>query len=199
MSDLIEEFVKYIEQDDDVNGGAILEFGTGSGRSTARIASATQRAIHTFDGFAGLPKTEKGVPTGTGWEEGALFFDEQVTRELLKPFKHVSVYKCMTCDLKEPIEYGIREISGVNIDVDLYEGSIDALRFADKCVWDVLIVRFDDWGYYEGIQVKEEVEAHEQAAFWDFLKETGYSIATSEEINARSGNRQAVYKIMRNG
>ena len=141
MSDLIQEFTLYLESDEDINKGAVLEFGTGSGRSTQRIASGTQKTIYTFDGFAGLPKTEKGVPTGTGWDEGALFFDEAETRKLLEPYKHVNVYKCMTFDLKEPIEYGITKISGVNIDVDLYEGTIDALRFANKCEWTALIER----------------------------------------------------------
>lgn len=197
MSDLIPEFVAYTNENDESNQKAILEFGTG--RSTARIAESTKRPIITFDGFAGLSKTEKGVPVGTGWEEGALFFDESQTRELLKPFNHVKVYKCMTWDLKEPADYGIEEISGVNIDVDLYEGTIDALRWAAKCKWSTLIVRFDDWGHYEGIQVKEQVEAHEQAAFKCFINETGYSVMTSDEINARSQNRQAIFRIERNG
>ena len=139
MSDLIPEFVAYTNENDESNQKAILEFGTGSGRSTARMAEGTKRPIITFDGFAGLPKTEKGVPVGTGWEEGALFFDENQTRELLKPFDHVKVYKCMTWDLKEPADYGIEEISGVNIDVDLYEGTIDAFRWAAKCKWNTLI------------------------------------------------------------
>lgn len=198
MSDLIEEFVEFINNDASLNNGCILEFGTGSGRSTGRIAQGTNRTIHTYDGFSGLPKTEKGVPVGTGWEEGALFFDEQTTRDYLSKYTNVNVYKCMTWDLKDPAEYGIDEISGVNIDVDLYEGTIDALRWASKCKWNTLIIRFDDWGHYEGIQIKEQVDAHEKAAFYEWLQETGYDAETSEDLNNRSENRQAIFKVIRN-
>ena len=198
MADLIEEFVEFINNDASLNEGCILEFGTGSGRSTGRIASGTSRTIHTYDGFSGLPKTEKGVPEGTGWEEGALFFDEQVTRNYLAGHPHVNVHKCLTFDLKEPIEYGITKISAVNMDLDLYEGTVDALQFADKCEWDQLLIRFDDWGHYEGIQIKEQVDAHEKAAFYEWLAETGYDAETNDEINRRTGNRQSIFKVIRN-
>jgi hypothetical protein len=197
MSILLDHFVHQVETDKTLNDGIVLEFGTGSGRSTAFLATYIKGPIITFDGFAGLPKTEKGVPIGTGWEEGALFFEEQETRKLLEPFPHVTVHKCMTFDLKDPIEYGIQKIRGVNLDLDLYEGTLDALRFISKCEWDSLILRFDDWGYYEGIQIKEQVEAHEQAAFRDFLEETGYQAFTNPDINQLSGNRQSIYKITR--
>lgn len=199
MADLIEEFVEFIKADTSLNDGCILEFGTGSGRSTYRIASQIDRTIHTYDGFSGLPKTEKVVPRGTGWEEGALFFDEQVTRKLLEPHTHVTVHKCMTFDLKEPVDYGITKICGANMDLDLYEGTVDALQFIDKCEWETLIIRFDDWGHHnDGIQIKEEVDAHEKAAFYEWLNETGYTAETSYEINNKSENRQAVFRITRN-
>jgi len=198
MADLIEEFVEFINNDASLNDGCILEFGTGGGHSTERIAAGTTRTIHTYDGFSGLPKTEKGVPEGTGWVEGALFFDEQKTRDYLAKYSHVNVYKCLTFDLKEPIEYGITKISAVNIDVDLYEGTIDALRFADKCEWDSLLIRFDDWGHYEGSQIKEQVDAHEKAAFYEWMAETGYDAETSDDLNARSENHQAIFKVTRN-
>ena len=198
MADLIEEFVEFINTDTSLNDGCILEFGTGGGHSTERIALLTPRTIHTYDGFSGLPKTEKGVPNGTGWEEGALFFDEQVTRTYLEPYPNVNVYKCMTFDLKEPVEYGITKICAVNVDVDLYEGTVDALKFADKCEWETLIVRFDDWGYYPEFQIKEQVDAHEKAAFYEWLTETGHTAETSDEINDRSENHQAIFKITRN-
>jgi hypothetical protein len=198
MADLIEEFVEFINTDTSLNDGCILEFGTGGGHSTARIATGVTKTIHTYDGFSGLPKTEKGVPEGTGWFEGALFFDEHKTREYLSSYPHVNVHKCLTFDLKKPHEYGITKISAVNIDVDLYEGTIDALRFADKCEWESLMIRFDDWGHYEGIQIKEQVDAHEKAAFYEWLQETGYDAETSDEINARSEHHQAIFKVTRN-
>jgi hypothetical protein len=198
MADLIEEFVDYINSDESLNNGCVLEFGTGGGHSTARIASRTPRIIHTYDGFSGLPKTNKGIPVGTGWYEGALFFDEQQARNYLAEYKHVQIHKCLTFDLKEPHEYGISKICAVNIDVDLYEGTVDALRFADKCEWDTIYIRFDDWGYYKEFQIKEQVDAHEKAAFYEWLDETGYEAGTNDELNARSEEHQVIFKVTRN-
>jgi hypothetical protein len=198
MTDLLEKFVEIINNDGSLNDGCILEFGTGGGHSTERIRKNTERVIHTFDGFAGLPKTEKGVPKGTFWDEGSLFFDESVTRKYLEKYPNIFIHKCMTYDLKKPSEYGVKKICAVNIDVDLYEGTIDGLRFADKCEWDNLILRFDDWGYYEGLQIKEEVDMHEKAAFHDWISETGYRYETDENINNLSLHRQTIFKIFRN-
>ena len=195
---LLQNFIQIINSDNNLNGD-ILEFGTGGGVSTQRMASGFKSGkIYTFDGFVGLPKTEKGVPKGTGWFEGELKFDETETRNRLRPYNNVVVTKCMTWDLKEPQEYEIQKISGVNVDVDLYEGTIDALNFMDKCEWNEILIRFDDWGYYEGTeQVKEEVDAHEKAAFYDFIKEKGYRYDFYEKLNNSAENRQALVKIYR--
>jgi hypothetical protein len=177
----------------------MLEFGTGHGHSTSQLANGFAKGkIFTFDGFRGLPKTNKVIPKGTGWWEGNLMSNEQVTRENLKHFSNVIITNCMTWELKTPSEYGIGAISSVNIDVDLYEGTLDALRFADKCEWKELVLRFDDWGYYRNSdQIKEEVSEHEEAAFYDFIRETNYNYSFYDSINRLVDNRQIVVKITR--
>lgn len=195
---LINEFVAQINIDPSFDGD-VLEFGTGSGRSTSRIASMFKNGkIHTFDGFVGLPKTNKVIPMGTDWYEGNLKFDEKETRDRLKPFKNVTVHKCMTFDLKEPNHYNINKISGVNIDVDLYEGTLDSLNFMDKCDWKCVLVRFDDWGFYRGTtQIESEVAEHEKAAFYDFINEKKYDFIFYEKLNNFVDNRQVLVKISR--
>lgn len=198
MSDLIDVFAQKINADSGVTGD-LLEFGTGHGHSTSRIADVFNKGkIYTFDGFNGLPKTNKVIPRGTGWDEGALQSNEQVTRQTLAPYANVIVEKCMTWDLKEPIEYGITKISGVNVDVDLYEGTKDALNFMDKCEWKEVIIRFDDWGYYrDTLQIKEEVEEHEKAAFFEFVNEKGYAHSFYDSDNATTDHRQVIVKVYR--
>ena len=194
---LIFEFTQIIKNQN--LKGDILEFGTGGGVSTQRIAGQYSGGkIHTFDGFVGLPKTNKVIPKGTGWYEGELMFSESETRDRLKYHSNVIVTKCMTWELKEPSEYNINKIAAVNMDLDLYEGTVDALNFMDKCVWDEILVRFDDWGYYEGTdQIKEEVDEHERAAFFEYVKDKGYKYDFYDELNKTTNNAQILVKIYR--
>lgn len=195
---LINEFVNILNTDESLHGD-VLEFGTGHGHSTEQIVQKlNNKKIYTFDGFCGLPKTNKVIPTGTGWNEGALMSNFEVTKNFLSTYKNITVTKCMTWELKSPEEYGIKDVSGLNIDVDLYEGTIDALRFVNKCNWTNLLIRFDDWGFYRNTsQIKEEVDEHERAAFFDFIKETNYEYKFYEEINKTVDDRQVIVKIWR--
>jgi hypothetical protein len=178
--------------------GDIIEFGTGSGNSTMAINALLlgSRKIITFDGFKGLPKTNKVIPQNTGWHEGNIFCDEHSIREKLKEYKNITVIATMTSDLKDPGNYGISKIAGVNMDLDLYEGTIDALRFIDKCDWENLIIRFDDWGAYS-FQIPEEVDQHEKAAFYEFVNERKYNYFFYKDYTELSNNLQALIKISR--
>jgi hypothetical protein len=199
MSTLINEFLNEINNNKNKFIGDLLEFGTGSGSSTKSIAENLKDVkIFTFDGFVGLPKTNKVVPRGTPWNEGDLKFDETQTRQLLKEFENVIITKTMTWDLKSPNDYGIKQISSVNIDLDLYEGTLDALYFMDKCEWTNILVRFDDWGYYKDTnQIKEEVEEHEKAAFFDFINDKKYNFTFYENYNVLSEYKQVIVEINR--
>lgn len=199
MSTLIYEFLNEINANKDKFIGDCLEFGTGSGSSAKIIAeNLGDVKIFTFDGFVGLPKTNKVVPRGTPWNEGDLKFDEASTRGLLSPFKNVIVEKTMTWELKEPNQYGINKISAVNMDLDLYEGTLDALYFMDKCEWTNILLRFDDWGYYVNTtQIKEEVEEHEKAAFFDFINEKKYNYTFYENYNVLSDYKQVIVEVNR--
>jgi hypothetical protein len=199
MSTLIYEFLNEINANKNKFIGDCLEFGTGSGGSTKVIAeNLGDIKIFTFDGFAGLPKTNKVVPRGTPWNEGDLKFDEASTRGLLSPFNNVIVEKTMTWELKEPNQYGINKICAVNMDLDLYEGTLDALYFMDKCDWTNILLRFDDWGYYVNTtQIKEEVEEHEKAAFFDFINEKKYNYTFYENYNVLSDYKQVIVEVNR--
>jgi hypothetical protein len=193
---LLREFCELINQNNEP--GDILEFGTGGGGSSDLIANKVDksRKIFTFDGFQGLPETTKVIPQGTGWVKGAYFYDEEETRNSLKQHPNIIIEKTMTWELKTPSEYGIDKIVGVNLDLDLYEGTLDALRFMDKCSWNKLYLRFDDWGCYS-FQVATEVDDHEKAAFFDWIKETNYQFEIDENLLNQAEGRQSIITVTR--
>lgn len=196
MSILIYEFCNLIQNDKELIGD-ILEFGTGSANSTDIIANNTSdKKIFTFDGFVGLPKTEKGIPQGTGWEEGNLKFSYDNAVSILSKYEKVKIVKCMSWELNHPSDYNINEISSVNFDFDLYEGTLDALRFVDKCKWKKILFRFDDWGAYK-FQIAEEVDRHEKAAFYDWINETGYSFEEYKNYTNQSQGLQTIILVKR--
>lgn len=196
MSTLINEFCSIINLNNEIKGD-ILEFGTGSAHSGEIICSNVKnKKFFTFDGFIGLPKTEKGVPTNTCWEEGNLKFSYENAVQKLSKFDNVKIFKTMSWDLTKPEDYGIDKICAVNLDFDLYEGTIDALKFIQKADWKKIVVRFDDWGAYD-YQVKEEVDAHEKAAFYDWIKETSYSFEELTDLTKLSKGLQSIFFVTR--
>ena len=193
---LLREFCELINQSNE--SGDILEFGTGGGGSSDLIAKKVDksRKIFTFDGFQGLPNTTKVIPRGTGWVKGAYFYNEDETRNSLKHHPNIIIEKAMIWELKNPIEYGIDKIVGANMDLDLYEGTLDGLRFISKCSWNTLYLRFDDWGCYL-FQVAAEVDAHEKAAFFDWIKETNYQYEIDKKSSNWTGGRQSLITVKR--
>lgn len=175
----------------------ILEFGTGPGNS-AKILSThlPDFEIITIDGFVGLPKTEKGIPTHTEWYEGNYMYNFEEIKNELSTYQNIRIIKSMSWELTDPLIYDINEIIAVNIDFDLYEGTIDALRFVDKCKWDSLLIRFDDWGSHPH-QNASEVDLHEKGAFNDWIKETNYQFEEYVEYTKLSNGMQTIMKINR--
>ena len=196
MSNLIVEFCKNVN--DIKQTGDVLEFGTGWGASAGYMGGELSKnlKIHTFDGFQGLPKTSKVIPDGTEWYEGNYNMEESETREKLAPCKNVIVHATMTCDLKEPHEYGIKKIIAANMDMDLYESTVDGLNFIEKCEWDEIILRFDDWGCFPH-QDPTEVFQHEELAFNEWIERTGHTYAIDSNLLKVSLGMQSIIYVKR--
>lgn len=180
--------------------GQIVEFGTATGDSTEKMNAIFegQKKITTFDGFVGFPKTNKVVPKNSGWFEGNCYFNEDIAKNRFKYNSNIHVVKCLTSELKDPSYYGISQVAGVNMDLDLYEGTLDGLNFIDKCDWNCLLVRFDDWGaLVQNNQIPEEFAEHEQAAFYDFINKTKYKYKFYEEYTSLSFGLQKIIEIQR--
>jgi len=151
--------------------GDILEFGTGGGRDTVYFARQfPNKRIITFDGFQGFPSSKK--PVINDCSKGRHNFDETAVRKALEPFKNIHTHKEMTSKLRSPKFYTVDKIAGVSFDMVLYEGTIDALNFCNKCNWKDLLTRFGKW-FFE----------HEQAAFYEFIKEKKYEYKILFEKN----------------
>jgi len=193
---LIKEFCDLINQKEE--SADVLEFGTGGGRLVNYIASniSKERKIFTFDGFVGLPETSKVIPEKSGWNKGAYCFNEEDVRRQLNCYPNVFIEKTMTWDLKHPNEYGISKIVAANMDLDLYEGTLDGLRFIDKCVWTTLLLRFDDWGAHPH-QNASEIDEHEKSAFFDWITETDYEYMIDKKLVDLTNGQQSIINVTR--
>lgn len=170
--------------------GDILEFGAGSGRSAMMIAQVNpERKIFTFDHFQGLEQTKKSIPEGSGWEEGAFRLghpdlshwpqNAEEFKQYIKEKKNIVLNIEDIHQLKDPSDYDIGLIVAVNIDVDIYEPCVSALRFIDRCEWSKILLRFDDW--HGGEPAYDE---HERLACWEWLHRTQYRFSILENGSA---------------
>lgn len=171
----MEKFIKYCREH---GGGTIVEFGTLTGTSTKFIADNWNDKIVTIDGWKGLPKSEKELPHTGIWNEGAYTGNKEEVQALLSPYKNVLMIDSWINKLEDPSVYNIGIVVGANIDVDIYESTMDSLLWLSRCDWlnDEVIIRFDDWDHpCDGdSEMRKQVSLHNQLAYSDFLKSSVY-------------------------
>jgi hypothetical protein len=189
----MENFIKYCKGRGE---GDIVEFGTLTGSTSEIMAKNCDNKIFTIDGWKGLPKSEKELPHNGVWNEGAFTGNKNEVENILGNYKNVTMIDSWINQLDTPKSYGIGKIIGANIDVDIYESTIDSLTWLDKCEWvdDEVIVRFDDWDHpcNGDSEMRRQVSLHNKAAYNDFLKSTGY---TSESLFV--SDYIAIFKLKR--
>ena len=138
--------------------GEILEFGVYQGKSINIIAKQTERKVHGFDSFRGLPEQWGTAPKGTYDTEGKL--PEVADNVEL----HVGLFDETLPDF---VANNPGPIALLHIDCDLYSSTstvFTALR--DKIVPGTKII-FDEYFNYPGWQ------NHEYKAFQEFIEATG--------------------------
>lgn len=167
--------------------GDILEFGVCSGGTIAPIAKANpNRRVFGFDHFQGLEKTTQPTPGYSGWSEGAFRVGDPqyswIPKTVQDVIDRISDNENITLiiedvhELKDPSEYEIKKIGAVHIDLDIYEPTVSAFKFIDKCEWDELYFRFDDWHGHE-----PDYDHHERKAFREWLDKHGYRFEIYED------------------
>ena len=174
-----------------VNGieGDILEFGVSRGGGLlmldrhAQFMRARRKVdyrLFGFDSFEGLPE-----PTGHdrdihGGDRGGMVFDQgrykatkdQVLKRLrrggadLGRIRLVEGWydRVLTDELRA--EHAIERATLIDIDCDLYESTVTALRWCEPAMRHGTIVSFDDWMAYEGRR-----DHGERRAFSEFLEQ----------------------------
>ena len=180
--------LEYADKIKDLSGeGDILEFGVCSGGTIVPIAQANpERSVFGFDHFEGLEKTSQPTPDYSGWESGAFRVGDPKYVWIPQTIGDV-IQKCSVAPnitlivedvhkLKEPSSYGISKIAAVHIDLDIYEPTVSALKFIDKCEWDDIYFRFDDWHGHE-----PDYDYHERKAFKEWLDLHGYKYEIYED------------------
>lgn len=127
--------------------GDVLEAGTHEGSSAALLATAfsePRRTVFTFDSFEGM-----SAPTaidGTFWAAGDLAGREEEARRKLGAFgEQVVIRRGWIPEVLSSVED--RSFCFVHIDVDLYQPTLDTLRFVESRVTSGAAIVCDDYGF----------------------------------------------------
>lgn len=183
------EFAKRLKH---LESGDILEFGCRCGFSALDLARENpHRTVFTFDHFKGLEQSKQPIPPNSGWVKGAFVlgigdsgrYKEPRTidevKQVIGQEKNIVLNVEDIHLLKDPSEYNISKIVAVNIDVDIYEPTVSSLNFVDKCIWNTLYIRFDDWHGHE-----PEYDFHERLACQEWILKNNYKFSVLENGSA---------------
>ncbi len=105
-----------------------------------------------FDSFEGLPAGIDADYAATGFQPGDFASDERTAREYLTgqgvDWKRVTLVKgwfeeTLTSDFAA--QHGIRNVSVIMVDCDVYSSAKTALHFSAPLIRDAAVVLFDDW------------------------------------------------------
>ncbi len=165
--------------DPDNTKGDVLEFGVACAGTIRDIAPINgTKTVYGFDHFKGLEQTKQETPDYAGWYKGAFRLEGSEYRQTYErvvedcaQFPNITLIVKDIHELREPSAYGIAKISAVHIDVDIYEPTVSSLNFVDKCEWDEIYMRFDDWHGHE-----PDYDQHERLACKEWVDRNGYSV-----------------------
>ncbi len=139
------------------NPGLYLEFGVGRGKSIRWIASHTDRKVHGFDSFQGIPEYWHGNPAGT-------FAQKKPPRVPGNVAFHVGMFE-------ETIPKFLAEhddaVSFLHVDCDLYSSSVTIFDAFGSKLQPGAIILFDE--YYNFPRWQQ----HEFRAFQEFVTKSG--------------------------
>lgn len=138
--------------------GLFLEFGVFSGNSINHIASKTEKIVHGFDSFQGIPEAWNSVPEGTFSTDGKL---PSVAKNVQL---HVGYFEDTLSPFKNEFS---DDVAFLHIDSDLYSSAHTVLFSLQKRIKQGTIIVFDEYFNYPGWK------EHEYLAFQEFISETG--------------------------
>lgn len=145
--------------------GLLLEFGVHNGESINMFAALTDREVHGFDSFEGLPE-DGSIPTRN--KGGSKWFTGKMTRQGRLPAvrENVKLYKGWFDDVlpKFVRDHASEKAAFLHIDCDIYSSTASVFRNFEHALTPGAIILFDEYLNYEGWQ------KHEHKAFMEFAK-----------------------------
>lgn len=102
--------------------GAFAEFGVYNGGSAKLLCELKgERPLHLFDSFEGLPSDDEG------WQKGWFRGSREAVERLLAPYPHVRIHQGYFPGTGEAVKD--ESFAFVHLDVDIYQSTLDGLRF----------------------------------------------------------------------
>ena len=145
--------------------GLVLEFGVKHGGSINRIAALTERAIHGFDSFEGLP--DDGLlpkDKSAKWHVGKGNIGGKLPHVAPNVVLHKGWFEetlpAFLQDHKEPVAF-------IHIDADIYSSTKTVLENTAERLRPGTVIVFDEYFNYVGWQ------KHEYRAFKEFVQSRG--------------------------
>lgn len=161
--------------------GSVIECGVFHGRSLNLMAECTDRDIHGFDSF-------EGIPEAWGDKEPAGAYSTNAT--LPDVPEHVNLHTGWFRDTLKPyVDTHQPEIALLHVDCDLYSSTLEVLNHLVPCLVDDAFIVFDDFLGYPGY------EQHEYRAFFDYMNDCPHGFAQLE--GAVLLDRAVVYRWKR--
>lgn len=153
--------------------GDIAEVGSYRGGSAYLLAADSDRPLHVFDTFQGMPQTDPERDIFRQGDFGDTSYEE--VKEFLAPLPHVRLYPGFFPDTTKPVVD--QRFRLVHIDVDIYRSVRDCCDFFYPRLVPGGILVFDDYGYPKCPGAKEAVDE-----FFRTLPETPLYTANGQAI-----------------
>jgi len=155
--------------------GLWLEFGVGSGKSTAAISVrlkallGAETMLHGFDSFQGLPTSWAHTKLGPGTFSTGGVVPEHLTR-LENVRVHVGLFSATLQDLDA---FGPAPVAFAHVDVDLYASAVEVLSKIACQLYPGTVLVFDEIVNYIGFEISGEYRAWEYVSSlyqisWDY-------------------------------
>jgi len=155
--------------------GLWLEFGVGSGKSTALIALrlktqlGPQAVLHGFDSFQGLPTSWAHTKLGPG-----TFSTGGVIPEHLERFENIRIHVGLfSATLQDLDEFSSAPVAFAHVDVDLYASAVEVLSKIACQLYPGTVLVFDELVNFAGFELSGEYRAWEYVSSlyqirWDY-------------------------------
>ena len=129
--------------------GDIAEVGVYRGGSACIIKEVSKKPLHLFDTFTGLPTLDK-KDDSSRFTKKQFDTDFQEVKKNLSKYSEVYFYKGLFPDTAGPVKD--KKFSFVHLDVDLYQSTLDSLKFFYPRMNKGGIIISHDYTYSKGVR-----------------------------------------------